>query len=537
MSEDIVSFDPLPSAKLEVDDGPVDAWEVFTTDEGELYYHNEATGETTWENPSELAAATELQEEQAANVVEQSKDFAVVGGNADHGANEEGNATGSNQQSAEESKEISLAAFLLSLLLAPNTAVACSTHEKDGANGSRGVVSNYAAGDDLLCYINFGDGRGARPVKLTELECKISIPEGTPIHCDKLVGHEVEVLKGEVYYSALVKQANADNGANFLRFVNGDKEWMDLTTKTYNLVSSPEIDYDASLVRPGGMNGGIGGGMSIQVQYDSQLNAELQAWGQPLCEGVPDEEAQAAGDAQLEQLEREERERQEQEQQRVLQRQQQQQQQQQQQLERERLEQEPSEEQSEKEKEKEKEKAKEKAKEKEEEEEEEEEEHREPEEELDDAEADDWQKYTTDEGEVYYHNETTGETTWEQPDEYGTAAEEELQRQEEEEAEAELAQAQLAQAQSQSQLQAQAQAQAQALAMAQQKQDEEGKSSRSKRIRTSGAADSKHTTDGDGYEYSSGGSDDRGWSPWALWVGVGRQAQARQQKEQELQQM
>ena len=30
---------------------------------------------------------------------------------------------------------------------------------------------------------------------------------------------------------------------------------------------------------------------------------------------------------------------------------------------------------------------------------------------------------------------------------------------------------------------------------------------------------------------------EQGWSPWALWVGVGRQAQARQQKEQELQQM
>ena len=111
MSEDIVSFDPLPSAKLELNDGTADAWEVFTSDEGELYYHNEATGETAWEKPSALAAATELLQEED-QAVEQRKYFALVGENAAHGANEEDKRTGSNEQSAEESKEISLAAFL-----------------------------------------------------------------------------------------------------------------------------------------------------------------------------------------------------------------------------------------------------------------------------------------------------------------------------------------------------------------------------------------------------------------------------------------
>jgi hypothetical protein len=110
----------------------------------------------------------------------------------------------------------------------------CWQHgQTDNNAGKTGVITGYTGdADDPTCHINFGDGQESSTVRLSQLPFKIAIPLGTSIDCEKLVGQEVEVLIDGVYYGAFVKRANADIAANFLRFVNGDKQWMDLSTRS-----------------------------------------------------------------------------------------------------------------------------------------------------------------------------------------------------------------------------------------------------------------------------------------------------------------
>ena len=61
----------------------------------------------------------------------------------------------------------------------------------DPINGSNGFISDFADGGDPVCHIDLGDGEGTMAVKLSHLALSITIPEGTPISCEKLVGQEV----------------------------------------------------------------------------------------------------------------------------------------------------------------------------------------------------------------------------------------------------------------------------------------------------------------------------------------------------------
>jgi hypothetical protein len=117
-----------------------------------------------------------------------------------------------------------LSAFLTSKLLQPDAVITC--HNEGSDDCTKGVVTKFS-NDDLVCRIAFNDGQ-CKTVNLAQLPFKITIPEGTPIQCDKLLGHEVEVFTNEVYYAAVVNQANTEVAANLLRFANGDKMWIDM---------------------------------------------------------------------------------------------------------------------------------------------------------------------------------------------------------------------------------------------------------------------------------------------------------------------
>ena len=140
-----------------------------------------------------------------------------------------------------------LSAFLSSKLLQSGAAIVCHTDgdELDATERRRGRVTNYSP-NDLVCGIEFDDG-ARKGVNLGQVPFKISIPQGTPIQCDKLLGHEVEIFTDDVYYTAVVNQANTEVAANLLRFTNGDKKWLDMQTQQYKLVSSPNLPLDASL--------------------------------------------------------------------------------------------------------------------------------------------------------------------------------------------------------------------------------------------------------------------------------------------------
>jgi hypothetical protein len=81
------------------------------------------------------------------------------------------------------------------------------------------------------------------------------------VFCSELVGHEVE-LEDEHgdYRLATVRQANVNVAANLLRFTGSrDKQWIDMATQNYKLVSRPpktidiensicmEVEFDATL--------------------------------------------------------------------------------------------------------------------------------------------------------------------------------------------------------------------------------------------------------------------------------------------------
>jgi hypothetical protein len=187
-----------------------------------------------------------------------------------------------------------LSAFLSSKLLQPDVSITCHSEGSEDER-RKGIITHFNP-DDLVCRVNFSNGGGTKTVNLCQLPFKIAIPEGTPIQCDKLLGHEVEVYTNDVYYAAVVNQVNTEVAANLLRFTNGDKMWIDMVTsalfcfrnlsvrctdppvclqktKKYKLVSSPAaIDFDASLSLD---DQELPPDTILEVDYDPDLDAIL----------------------------------------------------------------------------------------------------------------------------------------------------------------------------------------------------------------------------------------------------------------------